>query len=149
MGTFDASSVTVGDPARGQELFTSSGCAGCHRVEGKGPRYAPDLSNVGATRTPDILQRTLLDPDGAMLPLNRTIHAVTKDGKAITGRRLNEDTYTVQLIDPQEHLVSLEKADLREFTILKTSGMPSYKDKLSSKDVADLVAYLLSLKGIQ
>ena len=84
-----------------------------------------------------------------MLPLNRTIHAVTKDGKVITGRRLNEDTYTVQLIDAQEHLVSLDKSDLREFTILKTSGMPSYKDKLSAKDVADLVAYLLSLKGVQ
>ena len=75
------------------------------------------------------------------------MRAVTKDGKVITGRRLNEDTYSIQIIDPQEHLVSLVKADLREYTFIKTSGMPSYKDKLSSKDIADLTAYLLSLKA--
>jgi putative heme-binding domain-containing protein len=150
MGTFDARAVTLGDPAHGQTLFEGTGhCASCHRVNGKGPRVAPDLSNIGAIRTPDLLERTLLEPDASMLPLNRTVHAVTRDGKVITGRRLNEDTYTVQLIDQQEHLVSLVKADLREYTVVKTSGMPSYKDTLSSKDVADVVAYLLSLKGPQ
>jgi putative heme-binding domain-containing protein len=148
MTTVDLGSVTVGDPAHGQTLFEGTGrCASCHRVNGKGPRVAPDLSDIGATRTPDLLQRTLLDPDASILPLNRTVHAVTKDGRVITGRRLNEDTYTIQIIDPQEHLISLVKADLREYTFIKTSGMPSYKDTLSSKDVADLVAYLLSLKG--
>ena len=75
------------------------------------------------------------------------MRAVTRAGKVISGRRLNEDTYTVQLIDEQEHLVSLAKADLREYTVIKTSPMPSYRDKLTSKDLADLVSYLLSLKG--
>ena len=84
-----------------------------------------------------------------MLPANRTVRAVTKDGKVINGRRLNEDTYTVQLIDEQEHLVSLTKADLREFAVLKSTPMPSYKDKLSAQDLADLEAYLLSLKGVK
>jgi cytochrome c oxidase cbb3-type subunit III len=74
---------------------------------------------------------------------------VTKDGKIISGRRLNEDTYTVQLIDDQEHLVSLTKADLREFTVLKATPMPSYKDKFSAQELADLEAYLLSLKGVK
>jgi hypothetical protein len=64
----------------------------------------------------------------------------------INGRRLNEDTYTVQLLDDQERLISLAKADLREYTVQTTSPMPSYKN-LSADDLADLVAYLLSLKG--
>ena len=63
------------------------------------------------------------------------------------GRRLNEDTYTVQMMDEQGRLVSLAKADLREFTILLESPMPAYQGKLTSGEVADLVAYLLSLKG--
>jgi hypothetical protein len=67
----------------------------------------------------------------------------------INGRRLNEDTYTVQLIDEQEHLVSLTKADLREYTVLKSTPMPSYKDKFSSQELADLEAYLLSLRGVK
>jgi putative heme-binding domain-containing protein len=150
MSTSDTHSVTLGDPAHGQALFEGPGrCASCHRVDGKGPRVAPDLSNIGAIRTPDLLERTLLDPNAAMLPVNRAVRAVTREGKIITGRRLNEDTYTIQLIDQQEHLVSLVKADLREYTVIKTSGMPPYKNTLSSKDVADVVAYLLSLKGSQ
>ena len=65
----------------------------------------------------------------------------------INGRRLNEDTYTVQLIDDQEKLVSLIKADLREYTILTASPMPSYRDRLTPDELTDVVAYLLSLKG--
>jgi putative heme-binding domain-containing protein len=148
MGDFDARSVAVGDASRGEVLFKETGnCGSCHRVNGKGPRLAPDLSDIGARRTADALRRSLVDPTGAMLPVNRSVRAVTRDGKIITGRRLNEDTYTVQLIDNQEHLVSLEKVDLREYTVIKTSSMPSYKDKLSSQELTDVVAYLLSLKG--
>ena len=82
-----------------------------------------------------------------MMPINRPVRAVTRDGTVINGRRLNEDTYTVQLIDDRERLLSLNKADLREYTILTTSPMPSYKDTLSADELADLLAYLLSLKG--
>ena len=148
MSAFDARGVTMGDAERGQALFEGKGnCASCHRVNGKGPRVAPDLSDVGATRTADLLEKTLLDPTASMLPVNRSVRAVTKDGKVITGRRLNEDTYTVQLIDEHENLVALDKADLREYTVIKTSSMPSYKDTFSSKEIADVLAYLFSLKG--
>ena len=82
-----------------------------------------------------------------MLVVNRSVRAVTRDGKTITGRRLNEDTYTVQLIDSQERLISLIKSDLREYTVLKTSTMPPYEEKLNSVELEDLVTYLRTLKG--
>jgi putative heme-binding domain-containing protein len=148
MRDFDARSVPLGDPARGKAVFESAGgCARCHRVDGRGPRLAPDLSSVGAYRTADALQRTILDPDANVIPMNRSVRAVMKDGKVITGRRLNEDTYSVQLIDEREHLLSLDKADVREYTVIKGSSMPPFRDKLAAGDLADLVAYLLSLKG--
>ncbi|PYR39191.1 MAG: hypothetical protein DMF90_00645 [Acidobacteria bacterium] len=75
------------------------------------------------------------------------MRAVTKGGQVVTGRRLNEDTFTVQLIDDKERLISLNKSDLREYEILKTSPMPSFRDKLNIEEIADVVAYLLSLKG--
>jgi cytochrome c oxidase cbb3-type subunit 3 len=150
MGSFDARGLMVGNAANGQALFIGAGnCANCHAVNGKGPRVAPDLGDIGSLRTAELLHRTLLDPAASMLPANRSVHAVTKDGKVISGRRLNEDTYTVQLIDEQERLVSLTKSDLREFTVLKTTPMPSYKDKFSAQELADLEAYLLSLKGVK
>ena len=149
MRDFDTRAATLGDPARGRKIFEETGnCTSCHRVNGKGSRLAPDLSDIGTVRTAAALQRSLLDPTGAMLPINRSVRAVTRDGKVITGRRLNEGRYTVQLIDEHENLVSLDKADLREYTVMKESPMPSYKDKMTSNDLADVVAYLLSLKGI-
>jgi mono/diheme cytochrome c family protein len=72
---------------------------------------------------------------------------VKKDGTVINGRRLNEDTYSIQLMDDKERLHSVLKADLKEFTISKTSPMPSYKNTLSSNEIADVIGYLLSLKG--
>jgi hypothetical protein len=83
-----------------------------------------------------------------MSPINRPVRAVTRTGRVINGRRLNEDTYTVQLIDDQERLVSLPKAELREFTISTTSPMPSYQGRLSMEERAAVVAYLLTLKGV-
>ncbi len=150
MNSFSAQGLMVGNSARGRALFEGAGnCATCHAVNGKGPRVAPDLGDIGALRTAELIHRTLLDPAASMLPANRPVRAVTLDGKVITGRRLNEDTYTVQLIDEQERLLSLTKADLREFTVLKSTPMPSYKDKFSSQELADIEAYLLSLRGVK
>ncbi len=149
MRDFDAATVTLGDTARGRKIFEETGkCMSCHRVDGKGSRLAPDLSDIGSVRTAAALQRSLLDPTAAMVPSNRSIRAVTRAGKLITGRRLNEGTYTVQLIDDHENLVSLDKADLREYIVVKESPMPSYKENLSPNELADLLAYLLSLKGM-
>lgn len=148
MKEFDASGTGTGDASRGETIFEEKGnCTSCHRVNGKGSRVAPDLSDIGAVRAPEALRRSMIDPTASMLPMNRSIRAVTRDGKVITGRRLNEDTYTVQLIDSEERLIGLSKADLREYTISTTSAMPSYKDKLNGAELDDLVAYLRKLKG--
>ncbi len=141
--------IKVGDAARGKPLFESKGaCASCHRVNAMGPRVAPDLSDIGVSRSPAQLYRSVTDPNGSMWPINRPVRAVTKDGRTIRGRRLNEDTYTVQVIDEQERLVSLVKADLREYELGKTSPMPSVAKTFTADEIADLLAYLLSLRGL-
>jgi putative heme-binding domain-containing protein len=148
MNAFDTASVKAGDAARGRAIFDGKGgCATCHRVGRVGSRVAPDLSDVGAVRSAGSIQRSLLDPTSQMMPINRPVRLVTKDGTVINGRRLNEDTYTIQVLDDRERIHSILKADLREFTITKTSPMPSYKATLSSEEMADLIGYLLSLKG--
>ena len=139
--------VRVGDAARGRVLFEGAGdCASCHRVNGQGPRTAPDLSEIGAIRNPAALQRTLLDPSSALMPIDRPVRAVTRSGETIRGRRLNEDTYTVQLIDSEERLRSLVKADLVEYEVSETPIMEP--TTLSADQVADVIGYLLSLRGL-
>jgi putative heme-binding domain-containing protein len=148
MREFNAKPVPPGDPARGQAIFEgSAGCLSCHRVNGKGSRVAPDLSDIGLTRSAGALHQALLTPSAVMFPINRPVRAVTRDGRAISGRRLNEDTFTVQIMDDKEQLVSLVKADLRAYTILTESTMPSFEGKLTPEQLADVVSYLTSLRG--
>jgi hypothetical protein len=76
------------------------------------------------------------------------VSIVTRSGEKIRGRRLNEDTSTVQVLDDHERLRSFVKAELKQYTIETTATMPSYKDRLSADETADVVAYLISLKGL-
>jgi putative heme-binding domain-containing protein len=148
MSSVNLSAVRLGDPARGRSLFVGKGnCGSCHRVGADGPRAAPDLTSIGATRTAATLERSLLDPRVSMLPANRPVRAVLRDGTVVTGRRLNEDTFTVQLIDSNERLVSLDRVAIREYVVGAEPTMPAYADVFSADERADLVAYLLSLKG--
>jgi putative heme-binding domain-containing protein len=146
MKDYGARKVVLGDPVNGKAVFEGKGgCLKCHRVNQQGSYLAPDLSEIGAARPAAVLEDTLLDPDATAQPGNRSIRAVTKTGVVITGRHLNEDTWTVQIIDSHERLVSLWKPDLKEYSILKSS-MPSYKDTLTPGERSDLIAYLASLQ---
>lgn len=138
-----------GDSARGQAIFEGKGgCRQCHRVGTNGSRVGPDLSDIGALRRTVELERSLLEPNEEVLPQNRSYRAVTKQGQTITGRLLNIDTFTVQILDSNERLVSLQRSDLRESGFIDDSPMPSYRDKLSTQELADVVTYLGSLKGL-
>jgi putative heme-binding domain-containing protein len=136
----------AGDPAIGAALFEQKGCLSCHRVGGRGSHFSVDLSDIGAIRSADALQRSLAGGTDLVAPQRRFIRAVASDGRVITGRRLNEDTFTVQLHDDGGRLVSLVKAELREYTVSRTSPRPAGKDRLTAGERAHLAAYLASLK---
>jgi putative heme-binding domain-containing protein len=140
----------TGDAARGKAVFEGKGqCGTCHRVNGDGSRTGPDLTDIGNLRKPEQLQQSILDPDAEIDRQNRTYRVVTRTGETITGRLLNLDAFSVQLLDSKERLRAFTKSDLKEWAFIEKSPMPSFKDKLSAKELADLVSYLLSLKGVQ
>jgi len=144
-----ADTTARGDAGRGKEIFEGKGaCSSCHRVRGNGSRLAPDLTDIGGRRRASDLERSILDPDAEILPQNRSVRLVTRDGATINGKLLNHDAFTVQLLDSNERLLSISKASLREFAVPDKSSMPAYRGKLSSSEVADLVSYLVSLKGL-
>src|SRR5262245_24542330 len=138
---------TSGDVTRGKALVESSGCFDCHRIGDRGSHLGPDLSDIGSRRTADRLQRALVAPDEEVAFENRFVRLVTKDGATVTGRLLNQDAISVQLITPKEELKTYLRANLREYIIVDKGLMPSVQGKLTDPQVADVVAYLFSLKA--
>jgi putative heme-binding domain-containing protein len=140
-------SIQVGDAARGKALFDGKGeCSVCHRVGASGPLHAPPLNDIGLARAPAALERSIREPSSAMMPINRSVQIVMRDGTTISGRRLNEDTATVQLIDANEQLRSIAKREIRTLEVSTTSTMPAYADRLTADEIGDLVGYLLTLR---
>jgi putative heme-binding domain-containing protein len=148
LATAPSAGILKGDASRGQALFAGKGqCQTCHSVAGVGARGGPSLSEVGASRRAIELQRAIVEPSADIRSDHRPVRIITRDGATIAGRLMNQDSYTVQVLDSGGRLRLLDKSTIREFTIPKESPMPSYKDKLSAQEIADLVTYLSTLKG--
>ncbi|HXA76377.1 MAG TPA: c-type cytochrome [Candidatus Acidoferrales bacterium] len=156
-----SSAQATGDAKKGEALYNSSGCSACHMIAGQGGSIGPDLSRIGAMRGASSLKARLQDP-GANLPQvgeggfgskwtqYLMYRAVEKDGRAVEGVRVGEDSFTIVLKDAGGKFHGLWKPDLR--SLEKETGksfMPSFKDTLSATQQDDLVAYLMSLKGAQ
>jgi putative heme-binding domain-containing protein len=155
-----APEAVPGDPKAGEKFFLGDGnCSLCHMVAGKGGRLGPDLSRVGATRSPKYLAEKLRNPNGSVAvglmepgkewPLEYgTVKVVTRQGETITGVVRNEDSYSIELMDTSENLRLYLKKDLLEVKHLEKTLMPVYdEDTLDKQQLRDLVAYLYSLRG--
>lgn len=152
-----ASAAETGNAAHGKELFYGSAvCGTCHMVNGKGGRLGPDLSSTGTSRSVEYLAESMRSPSkrlatGLSEPMKdfsqeyETATVVTPEGKKLQGVVLNEDSFTIQMLDTREELHSFEKAKLRSFEKTRESLMPAYDAKsLPEKDLKDLMAFLLA-----
>ena len=102
---------------------------------------------IGLIRRTSDIEDSILNPNATVLPENRYIRIVTGNGATMTGRLLNHDRVTVQMIDSNERLQSHLKAGLVEFTFIEDSSMPSFADRLSGQELEDVLSYLVSLTG--
>jgi cytochrome c oxidase cbb3-type subunit 3 len=147
-----------GSAEHGKKLFYGdANCSLCHMVEGKGGRVGPELTTVGGSRTRAAIIDSVRNPSRRLawgltestkeFPQEyETITVVTTDGKEIKGVALNEDNFSVQMMDSSEQIHLLEKDKLRSFKKSRESLMPPYKpDTLSDKDLEDIVAYLITV----
>ena len=153
-----ASAKPLGDAVLGKQFFYGdANCSLCHMVAGKGGRLGPDLSGVGGARTREAIIDSVRHPSHHLawgltestkeFPQEyETVTVITADGTAIKGVALNEDSFSVQLMDANEQIHLLEKDKLRSFGKSRESMMPPYDPSLlSDKDLEDIVSYLISV----
>jgi cytochrome c oxidase cbb3-type subunit 3 len=140
-----------GDPVQGATIYLGKGnCASCHAIRGEGSVVGPDLSTIGDSRSAAYLRESIVDP-GAAVPEGYLLVTVTPNaGKPVTGVRVNEDSFSIQIRDNDGRAFSFWKKDLSQVDRQKgKSPMPSYKEQLSDLELTDLVAYLASLKEMK
>ena len=152
---------TSGDARRGEALFVGAQrCSSCHIVGGRGGLLGPELTTVGSARSRAYLVESIREP-GRRFTENHsfgddytlrydTVTAVTADGSTVVGVPMNEDTFTVQIMDTSERVHSLEKRSLKSFRHENRSLMPTYgSNRLSEADLDDLLAYLQTLREVK
>ena len=115
-------------------------------MHGVGGRLGPDLSRIGERRNPDELKTDLVTPTKNLGPRWWTVRVALKDGSILQGLRMNEDSFTLRIMDSQDNLWSFSKNELSSYEYIKESTMPSYGSTLSASEIDDLVAYLFSLR---
>jgi cytochrome c oxidase cbb3-type subunit III len=152
-----ASASATGNVVRGKELFYgTAGCGTCHMINGKGGRFGPDLSSSGSSRSPEYLVESVRNPSrrlaqGLSEPMKdfsqeyETAKVVTADGVKLQGVILNEDSFTLQIMDMREQIHLLEKSKMQSYEKSRDSMMPAYDAKtLPENDLNDMVAFLLA-----
>lgn len=134
----------TGNPEAGEAIFTGKGgCAGCHMIRGRGGYLGPDLTDIGALRTPLQLRESLLQPSARIVDGFDGVTVTLRDGTAIKGVARNNNNYSIQVLDAKGKLHLLSKEAVRETEFRKGSLMPGdYAKRLSAAEIADVLAYL-------
>ena len=142
-------SKSNGDARRGEDVYRGKGgCARCHSIGGHGGAIGPDLTDVGARLDTDFIRASLLTPEAAVPRDFLEVRVTTKGGQRITGVRVNEDTFSIQIRDLSNQVHSFWKTELTELDKQPNrSPMPSYKSALTGEELDNVIAYLESLQG--
>jgi cytochrome c oxidase cbb3-type subunit 3 len=137
-----------GNPAHGAEIYRGKGaCTTCHSIKGEGGISGPDLAGIGGRRSAAYLRESLVDPGKAVPEGYLLVTVSAKDGRSVTGVRVNEDSFSLQIRDASGRSYSFWKNEIAQVDKQRgKSPMPSYKGQLSDDELTDLVAHLASLK---
>ncbi len=139
--------LATGDPRRGRAVFTAAGCANCHRADGQGRQFGPDLSGIGERNDPEHLVRSILEPNAAITEGFSLLSVSTRDGRSYAGILRDETDRHLTLGQAAGQPVRVEKALITQRESLHISAMPAFGGMMSPEQVADLVAWLLTRKA--
>ena len=142
--------VLKGDAARGEKVFFVEGgvqCFQCHRANGRGRDFGPDLSRVGQKYTRVQLLDSILNPSKAIDPAFATYQVETKNDLSYSGLLVRKSSDEVVLKDANLNEVHVKASEMKTLESSKVSAMPEgLLQSLTAQEAADLVEFLSSLR---
>jgi len=135
--------------ANGKAMFTVASCVSCHKMEGVGKEFGPDLTKLDpkVASAEEILLH-VIEPSKKIDEKYANWLFETKQGQTVTGMILEETPTEVKVIEnplAKAEARVLKKAELEGRTKSPSSLMPKgLLDKLSRDEILDLVAYVVA-----
>jgi putative heme-binding domain-containing protein len=130
----------------GKAMFKVANCVACHKLDGEGNDFAPDLAKLDLKMKATDILKDITEPSFKINEKYQTWVIETKAGKSHTGLILDETPKQIKLIEnplvKAEPIVILV-ADIDSKAKSPVSVMPKgLLDKLTREEILDLVAYL-------
>lgn len=139
-----------GDVAAGRKLFHRTAgvsCINCHKIQGKGKDVGPDLSHIGKKNTRAQLLESILLPSKKIDKKYVLYLVETSKGLVKTGLLVKKDAKEVVLKDKDGKAIRIAAKDVELIVPQRKSIMPELLLRdMTARQVADLLAYLASLK---
>ena len=137
-----------GDAGSGEKLFKTTGtCANCHQVRGQGKVVGPDLTEIGSKLTREAMYVSILDPSAGISHNFESYSALLESGQVIVGLMVSQTDDKVTLKDAQGIERVMPKSEIEQLKKQDKSLMPeNLIEALSTKDLVDVVEYMLTLK---
>lgn len=138
-----------GDAERGRAVFDrpTLQCRRCHRIDGAGGAMGPDLSRIGADKTPEHLLESLLRPGQTIAEGFASATIALRDGTLVTGVIREETETHLRVVDMGGNTQTVSKADIERRTPGQSPMPENIVESLTPFELRDLVAFLASLKG--
>lgn len=136
-----------GNPNKGEQLFYAKAtCFACHTVKGKGGAIGPDLSAIAKNFDNRALIESMVDPASSIALGFETVIVTRKDGSQVSGF-ISQEGDPLVIKDVAGNQIGIDRKDIKSSQKVKTSLMPPVGLLgLKAQEVADLAAYLRSLK---
>ncbi|MFO7304090.1 MAG: HEAT repeat domain-containing protein [Gammaproteobacteria bacterium] len=139
------SALGTGNVVRGAHIFQRHpvlACIRCHRVNGDGGEAGPDLTLIGAQRSPEYLLESIVAPNARIAEGFHLVTLKLQDGSYESGTLVSETEHeiVVRRADGSDARIDVSRIAERQAA---PSSMPDiYKDVLSRSELRDLLAYL-------
>lgn len=137
------------DLKRGEEIFFGRGtCFACHQINGRGVVVGPELVGISKRRDVDYVIESTLNPDAYIVEGFQQTSLEMEDGRKLFGMIQEETAQKITLFLPTGEELVADADQVKKREDAKHSGMPaSFAYTLSAQDVADVTAWIMSLKG--